>query len=56
MRFEIYLIALLLSAIIWVMSYDVAKDGYRGAEEVGAFPNLHVRNHLHRLLDDVRPE
>jgi hypothetical protein len=55
MRGQIYIIAALLSLIMWVMSFDVAVDAYHDAQEVGAIPNLHIRSHLHHIIHEIRP-
>jgi hypothetical protein len=56
MRLQYHLIAVLLSMIIWVMSFDVARDAYHDAEEAGAIPNLHLHNHFHLLIRNIKRE
>jgi hypothetical protein len=50
MRMQIYIIVFLLSAIAWVMSFDVTRMGYRDAWHAGLMPDLHIRHHLHKVL------
>lgn len=56
MRVQLYIIAGLLSMIMWVMSFDAARDAYHDAEEVGAIPNLHFHNHIHALVKSIRED
>lgn len=56
MRVQYHLIAVILSMMMWVMSFDVARDAYHNAEEVGAIPNLHFHSHFHRFMHDLQWE
>lgn len=50
MRVQIYLIAALLSAILWLMSFDETRDVYRGAQRAGILPNLHIGLRIDRVI------
>lgn len=56
MRVQYQLIAVLLSMMMWIMSFDAARDAYHDAEKVGVIPNLHFHNHFHILMRDIRQE
>jgi len=50
MRIQVYVIIALLSAILWVIGFDSARNSYRDAEQAGLVPNLHLRNNISELL------
>ncbi|MBB4571955.1 hypothetical protein GGI59_001014 [Rhizobium lentis] len=50
MRIQIYIIALLLSAIMWSISFDAARESYHAAQSAGLMPNLHINKKLDRIL------
>ncbi|WP_176538952.1 MULTISPECIES: hypothetical protein [unclassified Rhizobium] len=50
MRIQIYIIALLLSAIMWSISFDAARESYHAAQSAGLMPNLHINKRLDRIL------
>ncbi|MGO6907657.1 hypothetical protein ACCS96_47075, partial [Rhizobium ruizarguesonis] len=50
MRIQIYIIALLLSAIMWSISFDAARESYHAAQSAGLMPNLHINKKLDRVL------
>ncbi|EJT04662.1 hypothetical protein [Rhizobium sp. CCGE 510] len=50
MRIQIYIIALLLSAIMWSISFDAARESYHAAQSAGLMPNLHINKRLDRVL------
>ncbi|MDL2409125.1 hypothetical protein PY650_26510 [Rhizobium calliandrae] len=52
MTAKAYIIAMLLSSILWVTSFDVARHAYRDAQRAGAIPNLHLKETAHRWIFD----
>ncbi|WP_141130272.1 MULTISPECIES: hypothetical protein [Rhizobium] len=50
MRIQIYIIAFLLSAIMWSISFDAARESYHAAQSAGLMPNLHINKKLDRIL------
>ncbi|MBP2549603.1 hypothetical protein J2858_002526 [Neorhizobium galegae] len=50
MRVQYFLIAFLLSMIMWVLSFDVARDAYHVAESAHLIPNEHIRHRLSHIL------
>lgn len=50
MTAKAYIIAMLLSSLLWAMSFDVAQHAYRHAQRAGAIPNLHLKQTAHRLI------
>ncbi|MBX4959609.1 hypothetical protein [Rhizobium lentis] len=50
MRIQIYIIALLLSAIMWSISFDAARESYHAAQSAGLMPNLHINKKIDRIL------
>ncbi|MBB3457223.1 hypothetical protein FHT86_005541 [Rhizobium sp. BK313] len=52
MTAKAYIIAMLLSSILWVTSFDVARHAYRDAQKAGAIPNLHLKDSVRWIFDD----
>ncbi|AYG62655.1 hypothetical protein QD460_20305 [Rhizobium jaguaris] len=52
MTAKAYIIAMLLSSIMWVTSFDVAQHAYRHAQKAGAIPNLHLKETAYRWIFD----
>lgn len=50
MRVQIYIIATLLSVMMWRLSFEESRDVYHDAERQGIFPNLHIESTLDQLL------
>jgi hypothetical protein len=50
MRVQYFLIAFLLSMIMWVLSFDAARDAYHAAEYAHVMPNEHIRARLSHFL------
>ncbi|MBB3592894.1 hypothetical protein FHX08_003238 [Rhizobium sp. BK529] len=46
MRIQVYIIAFLLSAIMWGVTFDAARDAYRAAHTAGLMPNLQIKRML----------
>ncbi len=50
MRIQVYIIAFLLSAIMWGVTFDAARNAYRAAHTAGLMPNLHIQHKIDRIL------
>lgn len=50
MRIQVYIIAFLLSAIMWGVTFDAARNAYRAAHTAGLMPNLHIKHKIDRVL------
>ncbi len=50
MRIQVYIIAFLLSAIMWGVTFDAARNAYRAAHTAGLMPNLHIQKKIDRIL------
>ncbi len=50
MRVQYFLIAFLLSMIMWVLSFDATRDAYHAAEYAHVIPNEHIRARLSHIL------
>jgi pentatricopeptide repeat protein len=52
MNIKAFLIASLLSSLVWLGSFDLARHAYRDAQRYGFLPNLHIRSLIHDAFDD----
>jgi len=50
MKVQIFIIALLLGMLSWLVAFDSSRDLYRMAHSAGFFPNLHIKRHMQELL------
>ncbi|MDQ0323985.1 hypothetical protein QO002_006192 [Pararhizobium capsulatum DSM 1112] len=53
MRVRILITALLIAGAMWVGSFFVTRHAYRGAQDIGVMPNLHIKERLG--IGDKRP-
>lgn len=51
MRAQAYLIALLISLLMWSMSFFVIRESYRLAHSSGIISNQHLHHRLSDLLE-----
>ncbi len=50
MRIQFYIIAFLLSAVMWGVTFDAARNAYRAAHTAGMMHNLHIQKKIDRIL------
>lgn len=51
MRAQVYMIALLVSLLIWSTSFLAVRESYRFAHSSGLIPNLHLYERLDSWLE-----
>ncbi len=50
MRLQTLILALLISAYLWIGAFDATRFVYRMAEQNALIPNLHIGQTLSRLI------